>query len=165
MSHRLTDKTVLCNLAKMSSDCFQCSNALLFLRWNWLKEDESLSAWSWTSECGKWSLFWLCQAVLFYSLVSAPTMLFRSICQLWKALVRREWGQELRLSCLWSSIFIRTARFQKPLMGQKAVPYCLLSGSRKWDTLNRGYALGITSNGWTEFERHTLSHFSWSQHE
>lgn len=118
-----------------------------FLRWNWLKEDESLSAWSWTSECGKWSIFWLCQAVLFYSLVSAPTMLFRSICQLWKALVRREWGQELRLSCLRSSIFIRTTRFQKPLMGQKAVSYCLLSGSRKWDTLNRVCSASLPTAG------------------
>lgn len=73
----------------------------------------------------------------FGGLVSAPTMLFRSICWLWKALVQTERGQELRLSCLWSSIFIRTRRSQKPLMGQEAVSYCLTSESQKWDTLSR----------------------------
>lgn len=83
----------------------------------------------------------------FYGLVSAPAMLFRSICWLWKALVQTEWGQELRLSCLWSRFFIRTRRLQKPLMGQEAVSYFLVSGTQKWDTLSRVCSVAFPTAG------------------
>lgn len=146
MSLHLTGKMVLCNLVK---NVLRLLSVFVLLFWgeiDWKRISPfQLEAELQSMVNGVFSgNVKLC---FFYSLVSAPTMLFRSICWLWNALVQMEQGQKLRLSCLWSSIFIRTRRLQKPLMGQEAVSYCLTSGSQKWDTLDRVCSVPLPTAG------------------